>query len=400
MLTSRTSPGHDVIIIGGGAVGCATAWTLAREGLRVLLLERNDLASEASGAAAGMLAPLAEADSPGPFLRFGLESLRIYPDLCQELWDRSGIDPEYVRSGILRVARDEAEAETLRSKADRLTSDFTASPSGTGNDRGDPDAVALEWLDAGQARDVEPKLGPALAGALWSPAEAQVRSPLLTRAYAGAAQSLGAQIELGVEVQGVLLDGERVVGVRSAQGEWRAGAVVLCAGCWSGVWLQALRAAGGRLGRTPALSIEPERGQIAALEPRRPGLRSIVWAGSTYLVPKRDGSLVIGATQERVGFDKRVTSGGVEGLLAEAHRMIPALEASGFRWAWAGLRPMSADGLPSIGALPGLESLYVAAGHHRNGVLLSAITARLVRDAVMGKSLPEDAAAFDPARWV
>jgi glycine oxidase len=147
------------------------------------------------------------------------------------------------------------------------------------------------------------------------------------------------------------------------------------------------------------LPIEPVRGQIVSLDAPSPAFAPIVWAGDTYLVPKRDGSLIVGATEERVGFDCRVTARGVCGLLASATALMPSLGRTSFRSAWAGLRPATPDGLPLIGAVPGVEGMWVAAGHHRNGVLLSPVTGELVADAVEGKGLPPDAAAFSPTRF-
>jgi glycine oxidase len=145
--------------------------------------------------------------------------------------------------------------------------------------------------------------------------------------------------------------------------------------------------------------VEPVRGQILSLTGARPPLRSIVWGEGAYLVPKRDGSLVVGATEERVGYDCRVTAEGVEGLLAAARELVPPLARAEFAAGWAGLRPASPDGMPAISAVAGAAGLYVAVGHSRNGVLLSPITGRLVADLVLGKELPPDAAVFDLARF-
>ena len=359
----------DVAVVGGGVVGCAIAFELAREGRRVVLLERGELAGEASGVAAGMLLPLGESAAPGPLATLGLASLALYPELVAELRDRSGIDAELVASGALHVAEDAAAAERLRARARALS------------------ALGAEWLEAPEVRELEPRLGPRLAGALFARGEAHVKSALLARAAAGAAASLGARIETGVCVQALRRDGARVVGVATSGGEVPAGCVVLCAGAWSP-------------GLAPcALPIEPVRGQILALESPRPPLGAIVTAAAGYLVPRRDGSVVVGATSERVGFAPGVTAAGVAELLAAAQALVPALGACAFRGAWSGLRPATPDGLPAVGPLPGAPGLVLAAGHHRNGVLLAPITARIVADLVLGKSPSPDAAALSPARF-
>ncbi|MCG8588140.1 MAG: glycine oxidase ThiO [Proteobacteria bacterium] len=371
-MTRRLS--FDVVVVGGGVIGCATAYALAGEGHRVGLLERDHLAAHASGAAAGMLAPLSEASGPGPFLSLGLEALAEFPALCARLVELSGVDPEFEASGVLRVATGESEADELESRASRLP------------------GCGLQWLDAGAARALAPGLSSDVVGALWSPQEAHVRSPLLAEAYARAAEALGARILAGSLVLGIATGRGRVEGVETSQGRVAAPAVVVCTGAWAAElygWLPAER------GFAPPVA--PVRGQIVSIESPHPAPRAIVWSGSTYLVPKRDGSLVVGATEERVGFDCRLTAEGVEGLLASARRVLPTTASARFRGGFAGLRPASPDGLPLIGPVPGTEGLWLAAGHHRNGVLLSAVTAARVADGVLGKD--SDGGPFAPARF-
>jgi glycine oxidase len=364
----------DAVVAGGGVVGSAIAHALAREGLSVCLLERGRLATQASGAAAGMLSPGGEADGPGPGLRLALQSLRAFPELCAELRERSGIDPELEVSGTLRVAFSTGEAAALRARAAALRE------------------CRLEWLDERATRDAEPRLAPGAAGAVLAPEEGHVRSALLAQAYAGAAAALGARVETGVAVQGLLLEGSRAVGVRTAAGDFHAGWVVVATGAFSGdlgAWLHGAWAP----------PVEPIRGQILSLDGPRPPLRQVRWGEDCYLVPRRDGSVVVGATMERVGFDCRVTAAGLRGLLDAAPRLVPALADAGFRAGWAGLRPGSPDGQPGVGPVPGFERLLVAVGHHRSGVLLSPVTARIAADLVAGKELSPEARALDPARW-
>ena len=247
-------------------------------------------------------------------------------------------------------------------------------------------------LDAAAARRLEPSLGPELHGALFSPHESHVRSPVLARALAVAAAALGADLRLGTPVRGLLRDGARVCGVETAAGRVEGANVVLCTGieaAHSPAWL----------GRAETLPIVPVRGQILSLSPRPPGLRTIVWGGSTYLVPKRDGSIVVGATEERAVFDRRVTAAGVAQLLADAIRLVPGLDDAAFTGAWAGLRPATPDHLPLVGPWPGVEGLLLAAGHYRNGVLLAPLTAQLIAGLVLGKGLPDEAAPLLPARF-
>jgi glycine oxidase len=368
-------PRADVIVIGGGVAGAASAWSLAREGVSVALLERDAIAGQASGAAAGMLLPVAESEGPGPLRRWGLRSLERLESLCPELRDRTGIDPEYVASGAIRVASSRPGAQALEERARELI------------------AYGCEWLDTRALRAAEPQLSPASMGALWSPREAHVRSPLLVRALALGAEQLGARVETGVSVQGLVREGDRVVGVRTNAGEWSASHVVLCTGAW-------VVSAGEWLGLDRGIPVEPVRGQILSLDAPSPRFGPIVLGDDAYLVPKRDGSVVVGASEERVGFDCRVTAEGVRRLLDAAAKLVPAVADVSFRGAWAGLRPATPDGLPMIGAFPGVEGLVIAAGHHRNGVLLSAVTGDLVAGIIVGKGLPDDAAPFAPDRFI
>lgn len=361
----------DAVVVGGGVVGCAVAWHLAREGLAVRLLERDALAGGASGAAAGMLTPLAEAAEGGPLLTWGLYSLERFPSLVEELRAGSGVDPELERAGVLRVAAEAADEEALRA--------LVARHSGLG----------LGWLDAEALRAARPGLAPDLRGALLSPREAHLQSPLLVRAYAEAAARLGARIEPGVPVVGLLREGSRVVGCATPAERIHTGAVVLCGGVFSPHLLAAA-------GAERPLPVAPVRGQIVRVDAPGAGGGPIVWGARAYLVPKRDGSLVVGATEERVGFDRRVTAGGVRALLAAGEALLPALADAGFRGAWAGLRPTTPDHLPLVGPWPEASGLVLATGHHRAGVQLSPATGEIVRDGLLGKGWSEP--AFLPER--
>ena len=359
----------DVLVVGGGVVGCSVAFHLAREGISVTLLERDDLAGGASGIAAGMLTPLAEAEPGTKALRLALRSLATFPALCAELLELSGIDPEYLASGRIEVAQSVEEAAHLAARPGTL------------------EGHGLEWLDEKAARNAAPGLAEDVVGALWSPNEGHVRSPGLARAFAGAAQRLGATVELGAPVVGLEREGDRIVGVRTASGPRAAGGVVLATGVWSGA--------------TSGLPfpIEPVRGQIVSLESEAVSSGAILWSRDAYLVPKRDGTLVLGATVERVGFDRRVTARGVQELLVAGGALVPALGLATFLSAWAGLRPDTPDHRPLVGAVPETEGLWVAAGHFRSGVLLSPVTGEIVRDGILGKGLPADAEAFAPGRF-
>ena len=364
----------DVIVAGGGVVGCAVAYVLAREGRSVVLFERDTVGAHASRVSAGMLTPLAEAHGAAAPLPLGREALALFPELVAELHARTGIDPGFVRSGVLRVARTVAEAEAFVAQAAAL-----------------PDADGVRWLEGPAARECEPALSADAFGALWSPTEAQIGAARLTAAYARAAETFGARIEERTPVTRLLRDGTRITGVHTPAGDWSARWVVLATGPWIG-----RDASAQGVGAPPP--IEPVRGQIVTLRPASPLVRSIVWDDDIYLVPRPDGRVLAGATEEHAGFDCRVTADGVRALVGAAIARVPALADAAFAGADAGLRPGSPDGHPTIGPAPGQEGLLIAAGHHRRGILLSALTGRLVADLVAGRPLPDAARAFDPAR--
>ncbi|HTO52362.1 MAG TPA: glycine oxidase ThiO [Myxococcota bacterium] len=363
--------GADAIVVGGGVIGASVAWSLARAGASVVLFERDELGAHASGAAAGMLAPLSESHGEGPIFRLGLESqARLLAELG-ELRELSGVDPELVRSGVLRAAAPD-EAELFRASAVRLA------------------AHGCEWLDAPELAKTEPALARGFAGALWSPREAHVDARRLALAYAGAAARRGAEIVRASEVVGLVREGARVAGVRTALGEHRAHDVVLCTGAWAqraGEWLGA------------HVPVAPVKGQMLALD--SPALRGgpILWSRDAYLVPRRDGELRVGATVERAGFDARPTAAGIAALLAGACALAPALREAALLRVWAGLRPGTPDELPLVGRVPGAPGAWLAAGHYRNGVLLASLTGAAIASELLRGARLAGLEAFDPARF-
>lgn len=388
---SPAGPTDDVLVVGGGVIGMAIAEALACEGVRVRVLESEGIASGASGAAAGMLAPISEAGGDETFLRLGLESLSRFAPLAARLREASGIDPELEASGLLRLVADEPGRLALAAQHARV-----GALAGSLGTLSGPAGASGEWLDAEALRGVEPELSAGIHGAFFSPFECHLRPPLWVRALEASARARGAAIETGVRALTLRRVGRRIVGVESSAGRREAGAVVLAAGPWTAGLLEASSI---RPRHAVSLPIEPVRGQILSLAAPLPRTRSIVWSDEIYCVPKRDGSWIVGATEERVGFDRRVTAEGVAWLLDRARALFPSLRDASFDRAWAGLRPVSADGLPYVGAVPGWEGLHLAAGHGRNGVLLSPITAERIRDELLGKAGMDDLArALSPAR--
>ncbi|NRA04387.1 MAG: glycine oxidase ThiO [Myxococcales bacterium] len=365
---------HDAILIGGGVIGAAIAFALAREGLSVLLIERDQLGRHASRVAAGMLAPVTETliAEPEAMLEPGLCSLSLFVPFAEEARELSGIDPGYAQSGVLH-ASSEAEAPLLCKRAEVLA------PHGSC------------WLSREAALELEPRLDPGIAGAVWNPREARVDSVALVRAFAAAAAARGrVRFELGSEVTGLVREGARVSGVQTSDAVHTAAEVVLCTGAWAG-------SASDWIGWT--VPVEPLRGQILCLDAPEPQLAAIVWGHGSYLVPTGKDGLLVGATQERVGFEVRNTAGGLATLTGQALRLVPALEACGFRDARAGLRSVAPDRLPLIGRIPGVEGFSVAVGHHRHGVLLAPLTALAIADLLVRGERDPRLEPFSPARF-
>jgi glycine oxidase len=345
----------DVLIIGGGIIGCSIALELARARVRVLLLERDRIGCEASGEAAGYLAPQAEGVAPGPFLDLCLKSRGMFGPLQETLREETGLDIEYLRSGalyLLFTEEDEASGRRLfeEQKGHGLT---------------------IERWDRDQVLEAEPHVTPAIRGALYFPDDHQVQNARMVRALVLAGTRRGAQYVEGSPVTGVVRRGDRVIGVRSLAETYHAGKVVIAAGAWSGTLGEIVR---------HEIPIRPARGQLLSLQTRGEVLRHVLFGRDAYLVPRANGEVAVGSTVEFVGFEKHVTAAGVEGLLAAARRLIPALGSRALLRAWAGFRPWTPDELPYLGAVPGSPGLYIASGHFRKGILLAPVTGQLMAE--------------------
>jgi glycine oxidase len=366
---------YDAVIVGGGVIGLASAWRLAQAGATVAVLEREErLPAGATRVAAGMLAPVGELTFGEPaLLELTLAAAELYPGFVAELEEASGVATGYEVRGALHVALDRDEAEQLRRVHDLQRSM----------------GLAAEWLPPRACRDLEPGLTPSLSGGVIAPGEGSVDPRLLSAALLAALRREGAEVRTGTEVSEALLEGERIAGVRTAAGEeLRAAAVVLSCGAWSG---QA-----GWLPEDARPPVRPVKGQI--LELRSPGgapfspIERIVASERVYLVPRRDGRLIAGATVEERGFDTAVTAGGIHELLREAYRLLPDVAEMELVEATAGLRPGTPDNMPAVG--PGSrDGLILATGHFRNGILLAPLAAAAVvetlRDLPSSPLFPE-----------
>ncbi len=364
---------YDWIVVGAGIIGSLAAWRLAQQGFRVALVEAGVPGEKATGAAAGILSPLAEAEASGPLAQLMTLSLQRYPTMVAELIEESGMDVQYHASGVLQLAVDDHGRE-------RLLRRYAWQ-----------EAMGALWLDDSEIRDVEPGLAGFASAGIYSPSEGQVHPPLLVRAAVRASLARGTHSWFGEPVRALITEGSRVIGVSlREQSLYADGGVVIAAGAWSNLLTDLLH---------QSLPIEPIRGQVLSLTMDQGTLHHIVFHEHAYLVPKRDGRLIVGATEDAAGFDARVTAAGVS-RLAEIMDFF-GVSRHGFflERVWAGLRPKSADGLPVLGGWPGIDGLYMATGHFRNGVLLSAITADIVAGWATGQPTPMNLTPFRPERF-
>lgn len=347
----------DVAIVGGGVIGCALARELAIRGVSVAVIERAEPGAEASGAAAGLLSPQTDAVAPGPFFDLGVESRGLYPRWTRELFEETGMDVGYRRTGILRCA--------LPGDRERLEAFLWQREAGFAVEHRDADGIAAQ-SDGRVASEIRE--------ALFFPDEAIVDSRRLTRALWLSAERRGARMFLGTAARRFLLREGVCHGVETDGGAIEAARVVDAAGAWA-AFDNALPL---------RLPVAPVHGQIVQLEMRERLLPTVIQSEQVYVVPRADGSLLLGSTFESVGFEKRVTARAVEELIGAAVRLVPSLATARFVTAWAGLRPGTPDGLPVLGSSP-IPGLYFATGHFRNGILLAPVTARILADALTGE---------------
>jgi len=362
----------DVLVVGGGIVGSAIAWRLAKAGAAVTLVEKGPIGREASWAAGGMLTPVHLAEYPPALAGACSASLALYEPLCREIASLSPVDPEYRVNGLLLLVTDDAGEE-----AARMLEAWK-------RERGQP----VERLNVEETVAVEPNVTPRLRRALRLPDIAQVRNNRMAVALCEAAARKGAEIRPETPVTGFLRVPGRVNGVKTSRGDLYAGTTILAAGAWSS---ELVRSVG------LDLQVKPVKGQMLLAGGPPDFCRHMILDGETYLIPRADGRIVVGSTLEDVGFDKKVTIDAVGDLAARGARLMPALGKLPMVTSWAGLRPATPDRLPYIGRGP-VEGLIVATGHYRNGILLAPITAEVVADLLAGQRPSIDLTPFDPMR--
>jgi len=351
----------DCLIIGGGVIGLSLAWEMVRQGQKVCLIDRQNPGRATSWAGAGILPPAPPQGDRTPLDGLARLSSELHPRWAAELREATGIDNGYRTCGGIYLALDEDEARSLARSCEQWREQ----------------GIEVESLSPDALQQVEPALLPVGGancpiGRLYRlPAESQIRNPRHLAALQVACTRWGGDIRPGVAAEGFDLAGERLTAVHTSAGTIRAGRTCFTAGTWTGTLAV----------RCPA-----------------PPFSNIVNHGLRYLVPRSDGRVLVGATQEEAGFDCRTTAAGVSSLLQMAVRLAPVLADAEIEKCWAGLRPGTADGLPYLGRLGDLENAFVAAGHFRSGLWLSPGTAVLLRQLMLGEEPQADLAPFSALR--
>lgn len=392
---------YDVVVIGGGVIGCAVTYELAKRSVSVLLIDKS-LPGRATSASAGGLWPVGEAvglgcgviyhasqtdaDSisddgkfgpdalPVEFQDFLVESNSRFERLAEELRDLSGIDIEYDRGhGLLFAINDERE----RSFVEHIRSNLS-------------DAIAFETLTTSEVQALEPGLSPAPFGGALLPGEDQVNPMLLAEAYKRAAMKLGAIFQPQTSVRAIRVEADRVSGVETQNGFVPCPTVVNAAGAWA-----------SRLASTAGLElpVKPVRGQVVLTEALPPSLSLCLSTSSTYLLQKRHGEILIGSTTEDVGFDASVTQAAIQKLCRGAIRCLPMLRDVSVKRVWAGLRPGTPDELPILGKANGLEGYVNATGGFRTGIVASPLTGEITAQLITGEAMKFSVEPFEMRRF-
>jgi glycine oxidase len=367
---------ENVAVIGGGIIGLSVAWQLARRGRPVTVFDRAEAGKGASWAAAGMLAPVSEFGFENEdFLDFGQRSMEVFPRFLDELAADGGGSVSVDTKGTIVVGFHRDDTERIR----RIYS-FR-------QDRG----LSVKWMTGSEARELEPLLSPKAASAMWIPEDHQIDNRALVDALKLALVKSGGRLVEGTPVTSIRNESGRCAGVVTDEGEHPAGTTVLAAGCWSG----------GIAGIPDELApkVRPVKGQIVSLRTDDTfGFTRVIRAPDAYILPKDDGRILIGATEEEMGFDTTPTAGPVMRLIERAWEAVPSIYDLPIEEIGAGLRPGTRDHEPLIGD-SGMDGLLFATGHYRHGILLAPVTAYALSEMILEGKTPDYASPFSPARF-
>ncbi|MGH9430741.1 MAG: glycine oxidase ThiO [Terriglobia bacterium] len=370
-------PHPDVLVIGGGIIGCSIALRLAQGGLRVTVLEKGNPGGEASSAAAGMIAPQGEICGRDPFFELCAQSRDLYPNFISEIEQLTSRRIYYRRNGTMLLALNERETQEL----EQIYQGQTEA------------GLPVDRLTAAETRNRVGGLSPEIRKALYIAGDHSVDNEELSAALAVGCERLGVQFRAGAEAKRLKMNGKTLERVETSPNG--AGGTTLSAGCYvlaAGAWSGLLAKDAGL-----KLPVIPCRGQMMELEADTE-LPMVVRAGHYYLVPRSGGRLLAGATAEYVGHHKAVTAEGLQSILEGASRMGPFVKQLRFRRAWSGLRPDTADHLPVLGR-GSIQNLVYATGHFRNGILLAPVTAKLISELILKGSASCSLDAYSPERF-
>lgn len=367
---------YEILIIGGGVIGLSIARELHKRGIKnIAIVERGDFGKEASFAAAGMLAPQVEADSDDDFFHFCLESNRIYRNFVSELFEETGIDAEFDEQGTLLIAFNEDDLLELKKRYEWQKKQ----------------GLSIELLDSSTVKRLEPFISPDALQALFFPDNCQVENRKLVLALKEYARLNHINLFANTEISDVLVDKSNIIAETRKNDRVGAKIVILAAGAFSSL----IRINGMNL-----FKVKPIRGQMISFHTSQRFFKHVIYSQRGYIVPRRDGRILVGATVEDVGFDKNVTKTGVNFLSQIGTEIAPALSNLKIYEKWAGLRPFVEDGLPIIGQILDFENLFIATGHYRNGILLAPLTAKILADKITENVESKYLRKFSPERFL
>lgn len=367
----------NVVIVGGGVIGLAVARALAARGMTgVMVIERGSLGAEASSAAAGMLAPQAEADEADSFFKLCCRSRDMYPVFAEALREETGIDVELDLTGTLYLAFDDH---------DRVEIDHRFEWQSRAG-------LSVQKLTQHELQQLEPRVSDNAIAGLKFPLDIQVENRRLVSALATSNSRAGVQLVAATPVQSIRVERDRVKGIETSCGFVSTSTVVVAGGAWASLIV-------GTDQQLPNIPIEPVRGQMISFESHPNVVRHVIYSPRGYIVPRRDGRLLAGSTTEHAGFDKRVTAGAVHSILSHALEISPTISTLPMVDSWAGLRPRSLDDLPVLGPSSRIQGLVYATGHYRNGILLAPLTGELIAGAIADNVVSPLLYDFVPERF-
>jgi len=352
----------EVLIIGGGVMGLLLARELHKKGIgEITIAERDEIGKESSFAAAGMLTPQAESDQIDDFFRFSSDSRDLYPKLADELFDETGIDIELDQTGTLFLAFDRSDAEEINKRFELQKNA----------------GIEVEHLSAAETHKLEPFASPDLIESLFFPNDWQVENPKLLRALRKYAEINGIKLLEQTQIKNLRKKGEKIFCAVSSNGkEFFADHFVIASGAWSS--LIDLEEA-----KLPMPKVKPIRGQMLSFHTAKRLFSHVIYSPRGYIVPRKQGRILAGSTLEDVGFEKKTTEEAIETIRENTLEITPAVANLPIDRKWSGLRPKSADGVPIIGNFSGIENLFAATAHYRNGILLAPMTARILTDKIV-----------------